>query len=105
MKSGSLFLTLVLLIVLAIPLFAGHALGNTVGESSAMSIPGKEEVPVQDVTAPHSEIIGIPPKPIPVMWLPAYLSVDFSRGKDTTAVYKIASNGMGGVRRIKSGRH
>lgn len=62
MKSGYLF-CLVLLIVLAIPLFADHTLVNTVSEFSAIStINREEELPIRDIASPYREITGIKPE-------------------------------------------
>lgn len=107
MKSGSMFLIVVLLAVFAIPLFADPSLGNTVGEVSAMSINTQEELIIKDLKSPYGENIGIQPKPIPKLWI--MLDHDKRSKRNVPAensdkAYKY-KNVAGGVRRIKSGRH
>lgn len=73
MKTGSLLFAMVLLIVLAIPLFADQALVNPVSEFSAISIiNSQEEVVNRDVTAPIYEILAVKPAEIKQSWLPLY---------------------------------
>ena len=72
--NGRMFLICVLLIVLAIPLFADHALVNTVSEFSAISINLQEEVIVESdlYMTVNYEILAIKPAGIKQNWLPLY---------------------------------
>lgn len=106
MKSGSLYFILVLLAVFAVSLPADQPLGNTVGNFSATSTTDREELPESASRPIYGENIGIPPKPIPIMWLPVYcFSVDYGGGRDGTIMIKRIEKSIGGARRIKSGRH
>ena len=76
MKSGSLFLTVVLLLVLAIPLIASSDLGNTVVEFSAISIiNSQEEVVIESdlYMTVNYEILAVKPAEIKQRWLPSKL--------------------------------
>jgi len=103
MKCGSLLLSCVLLIVLAIPLFADQTLVNPVGEFSAISTINTEEVPFHEQELIDSNIpilaVGINKRYLP----------DSGKSRQSVliekTVVKVATNGYGGVRRIKSGRH
>ena len=61
---------MVLLIVLAIPLFATPVQDNTGTNYLRISINFKGEVVVQDVSAPFYEILAVKPAEIKQSWLP-----------------------------------
>ena len=72
MKTGRISLIVVLLIVLAIPLFSDSALVNPVSEFSAISIiNSQEEVIHEAVSAPVYEILAVKPAEIKQTWLPS----------------------------------
>ena len=102
MKCGSLLFGLVLLIVLAIPLFADHALVNPVGEAFSNSSMNTEEVPFSEQELFDSNIailaVGLKQK-----WLSRYTagSKKYVPIENTIKIKNIKR----GVRRIKSDRH
>lgn len=105
MKTGYL-ICLVLLVVLAIPLFADHALVNPVGEFSAISIINSKEDSFQFQELPYDHIavldVGIKKSYL--------LDTNYGRLNANADIgnglkkYK-TKNIYGGVNRIKSGRH
>ena len=104
MKTGYLF-CLVLLVVLAIPLFADHALVNTVSEFSAISTINSEEVPFNQQELFDSNIVilavGLRKSDLLVQYGRLNANADIGNGLKK---YK-NKNIYGGINRIKSGRH
>jgi len=106
MKGASLFM-MVLLLVLAVPLMAVPAQGNTGVELSATSIMNIEEVQIeQDVSAPfYFEVICILPDDKQKSFVPLeFIEPSKSRSNNNDFVM---NNGHTHIRkrRIKSGRH
>lgn len=101
MKGAYLF-SLVLLIVLAIPLFADHTLVNTVGEFSAISIINSEEVSFTD-----QELIDNNVPVLDVGINKRYLRY-LIESKQSVLIGKTEkpnNTNLRGARRIKSGRY
>jgi len=107
MKGARLF-CMVLLVALAIPLYAGQPLGNTVGEFSAISIFNSgEEVGQKPVTAVLFESLAIMPddwkKIIPLLEFSDFSLTGPSDNNHNHVMFDQCKNVR--LRRIKSGRH
>jgi len=101
--KGAYLLCVVLLIVLAIPLFADHTLVNPVSEFSAISIINSEEVPLHEQDPVDNNV------PVLAVGISRIYLPNGTKSKQSVLIekteYRLCKNGFGGVRRIKSGRH
>ena len=105
--KGAYLLSLVLLIVLAIPLFADQTLVNTVGEFSAISTMNKKkEIPFSERELAYDHIavlnVGIRKSYLYTMTGSCHF---VPLEKNVIAIHSTIKKYFGGVRRVKLGRH